>query len=600
MRPFPRSFPRGLFVRPSAPHRLRAGWALLLSAGLFGAIPGVAEAGWAVRGAAQAVYSEAVLAQARGELEAALAGYDDVLRVDPGCGTAAHGRGMVLLRLGQLDAAEAVARQLAADFPKQAEAHTLLSGARFVKQNFAGAKAAAEAALKLEPDGIASHAAMLQVLLRLGETSAARALAAQARERLPSPVGACMEVAVLAELREPVTGELADRCAAAGPELIGWMPLGADQSAEEELAYVREGLARINAGDAAGALLLLDPVVRAQPQRGDARALRGIARARIGELSGAIEDLRAATTAPDWIVVHRSGAISGVVRASDARSAQDLRGIAAGTLVLLLVEQGQLAEAEAAERAALARSPDAELLLAARARRLAAEGAVEPALALVERLSTSADYDVQKVIVDVGVLLGRLPEGALRGLRETAGPGLLRWASAREAAGDAAGCLAALGEPAALHPELLRLGWSCGLRAGALDRAEAWRREGGPELTRSRPATAYNHALALRQAGRGEEARALIAPLLQAPPEAEAGPLLHLGGLLALDAGDLEGALALASAPAAPPALQAQVGARLLKASRPEAAGPLLRRACPALQGDEASACAANLALIGG
>lgn len=575
-------------------------WSALVALGLCFGGPGRAWAGWNVRGAAQATYSEAVLAQARGELESALQGYDAVLRADPGCGTATHGRGMVLLRLGQLDAAEALARELAAAHPKQAEAHTLLSSARFVKQNFAGARTAAEAALKIEPDGIAANAAMLQVLLRQGETAAARALAAQARERLPSPVGACMEVAVLAELREPVTGALADRCAAAGPELIGWMPLGADNSAEEELAYVREGLDRINAGDAAGAILLLDPVVAARPQRGDARALRGIARARLGEVAGAIEDLTAATTAPDWIVVHRSGAISGVVRASDARSADQLRGIAAGTLVLLLVEQGRMAEAEAAERQGLARTPDSELLHAARARRLAALGHLEPALALVERLSTSADYDVQKVIVEVGVQAGRLPEPALLGLRETAGPGLLRWASAREAAGDAEGCLRALGEPAALHPELLRLGWSCALRIGALDRAEAWRREGGADLTRSRPATAYNHALALRQAGRTAEARALLAPLLAEPPANEAGPLLHLGGLLALDDGDLDGALGLAAGPAAPPPLMAQVGARLIKAKRPAEAAPLLRRACPSLEGEEGRACAENLALIGG
>lgn len=583
----------------SAPARLAA---LLLGA----LLPTAAAAGWSVSERAAPRYSEAVVAQARGQLEQALAAYEATLAQDPGCGSALHGKGMVLLRLGRLDEAEALARALSHDWPKKVEAHTLLSSARFVRQNPVGARAAAEEALRIAPDDIAAHAAMLQALLRLGDAAAARALAAQAVERLPAPVGACMQVAVLQELKEPVDADLGARCAAAGPELIGWMPLNADQSAEEELKRVQEALARINAGDPAGALLLLDPVVAARPQRGDARALRGIARLRVGNTAGGVEDLRAAVAAEDWLVVHRSGAVSGVVRASDAAKADELRAIASGHLVLALVQAGQLDDAAAVEGKALARFPQAELLRAARALRLAAQGQRAEALALVEALSTSADYDVQGVIVDVGLALGGLPDAALAGLRESAGPGLLRWASARDAAGDPAGCSAALGPPADLHPALLRLGWGCAVRQGDAARAGAWWAKGGPPLSAALPVTAYNHALLLRAAGDGEGAWAVLAPAVPgtpgaaAPPPEATGALHALAIALALDAGALDAALARARAPGAPAAAQAQVGARLLKAGRAAEAKGLLRGACPALQGAEAEACASNLARAGG
>ena len=579
---------------------------LLIVLGVVLGAPGAAWAGWAVSERGAPRYSEAVVAQARGQLEVALAAYDAVLAEDPTCGSALHGKGMVLLRLGRLAEAEALARGLTAAWPKKAEAHTLLSSARFVRQNAAGARVAAEEALKLAPDDIAAHAALLQALLRLGEGEAAQRLAAQAVERLPAPVGACMEVAVLQELRARVDPALADRCAAAGPELIGWMPLNADQSAEAELKQVQEALARVNAGDPAGALLLLDPVVAARPTRGDARALRGIARARVGNTSGAIDDLRAAIEAEDWLVVHRSGAISGVVRASDAAKAEELRGIASAHLVLLHVQRGELDKASVVEAKALPRHPEVELLSAARARRLAALGQRAEALALIERLSTSTDYDVQGVIVDVGIALGGLPEGVISGLRESAGPGLLRWAAARDTAGDPAGCSAALGPPAAVHPALLRLGWGCAVRQGAAPLADAWWDEGGAALSAAQPVTAYNHALLLRAAGEGARAWTVLAPAMPgapgaaAPPPEAVGPLHTLAVTLALDAGALDDARRLAAAPTAPPSARALVGARLLKAGRVDEARGLLQATCPALQGDEAASCRQNLTLAGG
>ena len=589
-----------------------------------------ASAAWLPQASERALYSTAVTRLAQGRLEEARKDFEGVLAADPSCGMAAHGLGMTMLRLGETAAALQTLETAASEHPDAATVHVGLSTARFVAQDFAGSRGAAQRAVELEPDSIDAHAALQQVLLRQGDLKAARADLATARTTLPDPVLACFEVQIAAESGDTETAAARiERCRRAGaPELVAAAvtrtrgevdadAVGALASGMgiEAVVLIAQAVDRMNAGDASAARDVLDRLLEMQPHRTDARLLRGQVRAALGDASGARSDLTEALDDHAWIDVYRSGAMSGILRKSDEERLKTSIAQGAGLLAGLLVDDGDIEGADALLQRISGRLPAHPGLTAGKARVAMARGDGATAAGLLDQgLATWPDdptlLDAASVIVlaEPRAATSRVAE-ALKRSRSWAHPHNLAVSQLKR--GDAEACLATITAarqrlvtslPADPAIRLAHVGLRCAAESSDLVAArKLLPRAGGiPSIP---PVTRFNLALLEQQDGRPQDAWRLIRDLVQSPPT-DNPMLTHavvgLGLRLHVENGRMAEATALARTPAADPADVFWLGSKLASTGSLTDARELLAMACPRLSDDSASRCSTLLAQLGG
>jgi len=581
--------------------------------------PSEARAGWAPVVTDQRAYSAAITDLAGGRLEDAATGFSAILDKDPDCGMALHGRGMARLRQGDLSGAATDLSAVTAAFPDRPEGHTALSSVRFAQQDFAAAEAAARAAVAADPGDIDANAALQQVLLRTGDLSAAKQALAAARDTLPPPIVACFEVQVAGEAGDTATAEAAaGQCRSAGvPGLVAAALSRATGNASivgemaghlgvEDLLQHAQAVDLFNDGAYAEAAATLDPVLARSPHRVDARLLRARARHATGDTAGALTDLEAAFDAPTWVDVHRSGAMSGILRKSD-EAALDAEVVAgAGLLVRIHLDAGDTAEAtrrlDAFEEALGPRPP----LQAARAELLQRAGDTAAAWALLGsalkerpdsphllRLASAwAVASPSEVPAEVSAILG------------ASGSWQDAWnlAISQRKGGEVAAChttaAGALDTSAASAPpdarrKLAGLAHRCAVAAQDLAAADALVGKAGGSDSLD-PVVAFNHAHLRYSGGDASGTLSLLAERIDQPdatqPDAtRASVALAIRAHLDLDA--LDSAHALATGGWATPEDQLVVASRLAVADDHDRAKALLDAACPVLSGDARSRC---------
>lgn len=319
-----------------------------------------ARASWEPPERVAAAFNQGVVALGQGQPDQAEARFRQALEQAPDCGRCAHGLGLSLLRQQRLDQALPLLREASARFPDRPELATALAGATFAAQDFPAALSHARAAVDLDPTSVDAHVALTQVLLRLGQAEAARQALAAAT--LPGPERACLDLLIgveqgatpagasLAYCRQaphPGLASTVDARLAAGQGQLSATAAVAAKAGVDTVEQVARALRLHQQGQDAQALPLLDAALADEPHRVDARILRALCRARVGQLDPALEDLRQVLGARAWVQVHRTGELSGVLTASDEEALQRSVRQGAGLLVSLLVKAERLDEAQA-------------------------------------------------------------------------------------------------------------------------------------------------------------------------------------------------------------------------------------------------------------
>lgn len=341
-------------------------------------------------------FNTGVVSLAEGETEQAEAAFRLALKGEADCGRCAHGLGIALVRQQRLAEARIVLEQAAQRYPERVELRTALAGASFAAQDFDAALAWARQAVGLDPDSLDAQIALQQTLLRQGQTGEARQQLARAG-RLPGPERACLDILIDAELARPPEPSALSYCGQAQhPGLASTVHarLGVVEDRPGVTAaasvgatgvqLVAQALALHQQGADAQALPLLDRALSAEPRRVDARILRAVCRTRLGQLDAALVDLRGLLDADTWVQVHRSGEMSGVLTHSDEEQLRQGVRDGSGLLVSLLVEAGQLDQADATWERARKELGASAGLSAAGVRLRRAQGRLPDAWAILE------------------------------------------------------------------------------------------------------------------------------------------------------------------------------------------------------------------------
>jgi len=579
----------------------------------------VAQAGWSPVVTDQRVYSAAIVDLAGGRLEDAVSGFTALLDKDPSCGMALHGRGMAHLRQGDLTAAATDLKAVVAAYPGRPEGHTGLSTVRFAQQDFAGAAAAARAALSASPGDIDAQSALQQVFLRTGDLDGARVALTSAADALPAPIVACFEVQLAQEAgdTQAVEAQLGNCRSAGVPALVaaaisrasGDSAIVGEMAGElgvQDLLLHAQAVDLFNDGEYAQAVRTLDKVLDHSPHRADARLLRARARYASGDATGALDDLETAFDAETWVDVHRSGAMSGILRKSDedALNAEVIAG--AGLLVGIHVDVGSLESARARLESFEAELGQPPALMAAGARLLRAEGQPEAAWTRVEDglRAHSGDPILVRLASQWAVAHPDEVSSTLAAQLVTSGSWQDAWnlAISKRTGGDLAGChdtaaqaltSSALAAPPDSQRKLAGLAHRCAVAGEALTNADALVDDvGGPDAID--PLIAFNHARLRQASGDALGAISLLGKRTAAPPTGQpdvARAIVALGIRAHLDADQLTKAADLAAGKWAVPADQLVVASRLAVTDNDTAAKMLLDQACPKLQGDDLDRC---------
>lgn len=550
------------------------------------------------------------------------ASFRKLLQSEPDCGLGMQGLGYALLFQNRSRDAKAVMQQAATLFPDQPGAWTTLSEASFASQDFKTARSAADKAIGLDPESLDAQMALQSVLLRTGDYRAAGAALDAAELHIPGPEIACLEAQLRLEQKEVAeANQLLHDCKASEREDLVTMVEGLVAQASGRTAEATQLMGALgvdtmgqvlrasdlyNHGDPAGCAKLLDDVLARSPDRLDARILRGQARAALGDMKGARQDLEVAFQGDAWVEVHSTGMMSGILRKSDEEKLQRMVIEGASLLVRILVQDEDLPRARSVLAQARKVAPKGAALDAAEAWLLSAEGKGKEGWALLSKALVSGDQDpllreiagqmAYKDLVDA-------PPVALAAIRAQ-GPPTARFnlASALANAKRPSDCLAEVvatpvAERNAMDAELRQrfdqLGYRCAVDSEDLDAAGARLKLIAGPASKLDPGlfpTGFNHALMLSKAGRTDEALNLLS-LLQAPDARTKQKVLSLQISVLADAGRWDDALARAGDPSVDPADLAWLAGELANADRTAQASGLLMRACPALSGDAAKQC---------
>lgn len=192
----------------------------------------------------------------KGDVEAAQAGFDRAIAIDPASAAAYSGRAMARQARGDLRGAiEDLERALALD-PANGEAFKRRGGVRAALGDIEGARADLDQALRIDPTDAGAWAARGSLLQSMGDFE-----------------GAIRDITRAIEI-DPRMAE----------------------------AYVRRANARQRLGDLAGAIADYSRAIELDPTLPDAWSNRGAARYAMGEVDAAISDLERAlaVAAADW------------------------------------------------------------------------------------------------------------------------------------------------------------------------------------------------------------------------------------------------------------------------------------------------------------
>ena len=577
---------------------------------------------WEPRGGAADLYDQGAKALAAGDPAGAERAFRAALGKQPGCGMALHGLGYALLFQDRRAEALRALDQARGAFPDQPDLATAQSEARFAAQDFPGARASARDAVRLDPQSLDAWMALEAALTRTGAYDEAGESLDDAQLYLPVEELACLEVQLRLELDDTAAAtELMRACQGSSREdlvsateaLLAQATGSTTEAGEimgalgaDTVALVVKAADLYNGGQPEPALTVLDAVLARTPERLDARVMRGQVRYALDDRDGARSDLEAAFAGETWVEVHASGMMSGILRKSDEEKLRRLISDGAGVLIRLLTEDGEL---EAA-RAVLAKTQGAPTpgLRAGTAFLRFTEGDVAGAW---EELSKgmAADGPDARLLDMAGLLAWRDLAAAdpafLAAIRAQGPPSAVyNLASAYANAGRSADCLATLrpadaGAPFDERVSVATLSWRCAVQSESLLDADA-RLAALRDLDPVDPlpfAAGFNHALLLQRADRLADARALAAGL---SADDQGSTARRDGLLMVLDAdlARIDDALRLARDPARDPADVAWVGWRLAEAGRGADAAPLLKGACPRLEGDMKDQCDAVLASV--
>ena len=580
---------------------------------------GAAQAGWSPVVTDRRLYSAAIADLAGGRLEQAETGFSALLEKDPSCGMALHGRGMARFRSGDLAGAEADLSQVVEGFPDQPEGHVGLSSVRFVQQDFGGAERAARAAVAADPGDIDANSVLQQVLLRTGNLAEARAAIDAARSELPPSIVACFEVQVAHEAGDAAALDAAlGSCRASGvpalvaaavsratgdASVVGEM---AGQLGVEAMLLHAQAVDLFNDGAYADAASTLDGLLAQRPHRVDARLLRARSRHALGDVDGARADLEAAFDGDAWVDVHRSGAMSGILRKSDERALAAEVVAGAGLWVQMSLDDGALdAAAQQLDRfeATLGAQPP---LQAMRAEWLRRSGDVSGGWSALSAALADAPGDphLLQLASRWAVTMPDDVPGDVAAHLQQSGSWEDAWnlALSQRKAGDAAACHAtavdaldrtAGGGSPDVQRKLAGLAHRCAVAARDLTGADALVARAGGAAALDAVVT-YNHAHLRFASGDVSGTLTLLGDRVTAtapadPESTRAMVALALRAQLDLDA--LAAAHALAVGAWATPEDQLVVASRLAVAGDDDRARALLTRACPALSGDARARC---------
>jgi len=292
---------------------------------------------------AKRLFAEAVTRHSRGELEAAVAAYRQVLAVAPGFAEAYNNLGSALLALRQDKDACAAYRRAVSLNPTYAEAYANLGAALVRLGTFAEADAACQKAITLKPDWPDGHGTLGAALLRLGRHGEAvaalqRAISLRAdyadahanlgaafvrMERFEEAIAACRKAVALqpdhADAYANLGGayvrlERFDEAIAACRKAVALRPAHADAHASLGAA-----LFRVEQFDAAHAACRM--AIALQPDHADAHSNLAAVLRRLGRRDEAIAAaLQAIALRPDHAGAHMNlaGAYVGLGRMDEA------------------------------------------------------------------------------------------------------------------------------------------------------------------------------------------------------------------------------------------------------------------------------------------
>lgn len=497
-------------------------------------------------------------------------------------------------------------------YPDQEVVHVGLSLAAFGSQDFGRAQAAAQEAVRLSPGSLDAVAALVGALLRQGSVAAAQEVVTAARGNLEGPSLACLEAQVLAEAGQPETArqrlaycnqsrrpELAAAVAAQLGAGAGTGAAAASAVGAERLVQLSRAVELVNAGQHGEALGILDPIAAADGRRADVRLIRARARLALGDRDGARADLEVAFSGETWVDVHRSGAMSGILRQSHADALQVAIAEGAALLVQIHLEDGEMTAAQQRLSAAKAALGDSRSLDLAEARLLRATGAALDGWAIAVRWSSSPqglDLMGEWAVAEPG----SVPDEALVALAASG-----RWSDRYNLAvvaynrRDYPRCLEVTTQAAetTMDPAHLRalwgLGYRCAVFSGVLEDADRLLQRLSVEALRE--ADRVNHARLRYQAGQPAEVLALLEGL------ADPGVQVLASSLAMRASVDLERwDEAVRWAPGAPAQDRYWLGGRLAEAGEHTAARAVLSAACGQLDAEASARCAQLLEQLDG
>lgn len=587
-------------------------------------------------------YNAAVDAYNAGDIEAALGLLDRVLRTEPGCGMALHLKGTALVEQARPLEAVPFLRKATELHPSHESAWTALTWTLFYAKDFEAARVAGETGLQHVPRSVLLQEELQYALVRLGDYDAALAHLEAHRGRRDHPDLDCLEVLVRVEMEQADRGsELMPECEdgardtmidAAKRRLAGE---GDGSTAERRLEALGLGgdlnLAdaydAYNAQEFARAIEHLDIALAGSPEDQGLLVLRATSYHFLGDDEAALIDLQAAVALGDdgWLRVTDDG-VTGILTARGAAALNETLVDGATLLVVLLAKFGRIDEARARlEGARKAFGNRAQFDGAASRITMVEEGA-DAGWQRVADLLTSKPDDVDAQAAAADLVFDKpeeAPDAVLELLKASTDPVVLHnVAAGMNNARRFGRCvdfvrllvaqhdlvLGGSAPPPASRREgqareeigaalerAIPMGYGCAVAAKQTRTADTFlARLGGPKVAASD--YLLSHAWFAYEAGRTDRALELVAQgdLHNRHPQNAGSLVIHLY----TDAQNWTTAISFAERDNADPQAVAYLGAALAIAGRHGDALPLLRKACPALEGEVGDVCRYNLSVV--
>ena len=355
---------------------------LLLCALLFAAPKGPS---WGPTAEQIDLYNTAVGHYNAGDLAEARTAIEQILKVQPDCGSARTIRANILLLTGGAEEALTELQQLSQSFPKEDLVWLTLSQAAFALQNFPLALDAAKETVRLAPSSFEAQRSLNLALVRLGRYDEALAALKVARNRGSSPTSLdCLEVGVLVDQNQ--TEEAREKMAScerstdlslvrftrSNLALLSGDYQSAAESADaagaEHIGKQGRAVVLAQSGDFAGCVQLLDQVVVEEPANVGARMQRANCLHAASRDVEARADLEQVFGAGTWVTIQKNGNLTGILTYGSEQDFKKYTSEAALLLIELQLEAQDRTAAQATLTSMNQSFPGTDATLAATAR----------------------------------------------------------------------------------------------------------------------------------------------------------------------------------------------------------------------------------------